>query len=906
MSPSRAATRLYRLALAAFPRGHRTEYASEMADAFDRERASQVRTHGRWRACRFVIAACVDAIGAGISERRRLRRADRGGQPVIASLGRDLVHAVRALAKARGFTLVTVASLGIGLGTVFAFVGLLRVLIGAPPGITGDGLVELVVIPNGELRARVNDWAIDTWSYPDFVDVRDGAAGLSVAGWATGQSILRLPAGAGGLRVDTMYASANYFTVVGVPLARGRGFDAAETGEPVVIVGHRFWQTRLGGNPGIIGSTLVVEGRPHVVVGVAAEGYRGHFSSHRPGFQIWLPLAAHPQLSGPRSLRFDREADWLRVLGRLSAGTSLAQADGAVRSIMAGIAERHPASHRLKSGSVQPYFAMSVRQRFDARLQAVTLLAAAGMVLLIVCLNLSGMVLVRSATRERELAVRLAIGASRARLVQYLLSEALVIAALGGLLAAAVVFGTPAALASWFGASDELPVADATVVATCAGLCFAASLLFGLLPALRFSRPAVMRALKDDAGGGRRVGRVHRLTVAIQAGLAVPFLVMSGVQLDQVRRSANAPLGFDPPGLFAAPIDLTAAAREGQDVAAVVEGLATDLARASGVSSVSAANGLPLDQHYRKTPVTRDGVPAPVRAHTTRVSPAYLETMGIPLLRGRGITAGDRLGSELVVVISESLARRLFPDGDALGARITFALEGSHGSADIRWSNLSTPSSAHAFTVIGISADLVDDYMGPPGPQLFVSLAQHPVPRVYVIARSSAGIQATTTAFERAVAAFYPEPDVIRSSVVSGEDLVRRGRGELMFGSTLSAAGACAGLMLAALGIFGVVGFMVATRTREIGIRIALGATRSRVLGSVLVDAVKVAAPGVVVGLLLAFVAANEIAWASQQGVRPLVYTAAVAVALGVAVVAGLPAARKAAAVEPIVAMRAE
>ena len=899
-------TRLYHLALHAFPREHRIQYGTEMADAFYRELDSRARDHGRWSAIRFVLAACLDAVGAGLGERRRRRRSDGRRQSVAASIGRDLVHAGRSLAKARGFTFVSVTSLGIGLGTVFFFLGLLRVLIGAPPGITADGLVELVVIPHGELRARVNDWAIDTWSYPDFVDVRDGVAGLSIAGWATGQSILRLPGGAGGLRVDTMYASPNYFAVVGVPLARGRAFEPAETGEAVVIVGHRFWQTRLSADPGVIGSTLVVEGRPHVVVGVAAEDYRGHFSSHRPGFQIWLPLTAHPQLSGPRTLRFDREADWVRVLGRLSAATSLAQVDGVVQSIMAGIAERHPASHRLKSASVQPYFPMSVRQRFDARLQAVTLLAAAGLVLLVVCLNLSGMVLVRSATRERELAVRLAIGASRARLVQYLLSEALVIATLGGMLAAAVVFGIPAALVWWFGESHEVPSASWTVAAICAGLCFVASLLFGLLPALRFSRPGVMRALKDEGGGGRRVGRVHRVTVAIQAGLAVPFLAMSGVQLDQVRRSATAPLGFDPAGLSAAPVDLTGAARAGQDLAAVVGSLAGDLARANGVSSVSAANGLPLDQHHRKTPVTRDGLPAPVRAHTTRVSPGYLDTMGIPLLRGRGITADDRRGSEMVVVISESLARRLFPDGDALGARITFALEGSHGSADIRWSNLSTPSAAQAFTVTGITADLVDGYMGPPGPQLFVSLAQHPVARVYVIARSSAGMQGMTTAFERSVGVFYPEPDVIRSSVVSGEDLVRRGRGELMFGSTLSAAGAFAGLMLAALGIFGVVGFMVATRTREIGIRIALGATRSRVLSNVLMDAVKIAAPGVVAGLLLAFVAAHETAWASQQGVTPLVYAGAVAIALGVALIAGLPAARRAAAVEPIVAMRAE
>lgn len=914
----RLASRLYALTLLSFPPQHRAEYRAEMLDAFTRETTERRRRHGAWQALRFALAAGFNVVAAGMGERRRGRQSGRttGRNFAPGALGRDLVHAVRSLAKARAFTLVCVISLGIGIGTVIAILVLLRVSTGPPPGIAEKGLVELLITPQGSLRAQVGDWAVDTWSYPDFVDVRDADTGMTIAGWTTGESVLRLPDGGGGVRLDTMYVSANYFTTVGVSVARGRGFDPAEAsrpdafarseGGPEVIVGHGFWQNRLGADPEIIGRTIFVNGISHVVVGVAPDGVRGHLAQQRPGFDLWLPLRQHPRLAGPGRLRFDRDVDWVRVLGRLSPDTSLFEANAVVSSIMAGLAERHPASNGLKSASVEPYFGMGARQRADGILVRAAGLGAAGMVLLVVCLNISGMVLVRSATRERELAVRLAIGASRGRLMQYLLSEAVVLAMLGGALGAAVIFGAPAVLAWWF----DTPVAqglrpDAPIVATCVGLCFATSLVFGLLPAVRFSRPTLVSALKDEAaGGGRRVGRIHRLTAAVQAGIAVPFLVTGGVLLDQIRTTATADLGFEPAGLFAAPLDLDAAGRAGDDAAFRLRTVQNHLDRASGVVSVAVANGLPLDSEIRVIQVVRDGAPAPVRAHTTRVSPGYLETMGVGLLRGRGITSDDRTGSEPVVVISEPLAARLFPDGEALGERLTFALDGQ--AADFRWPHLALPAPAQAFTVVGVTADSATSHLGPATPQLFVPLAQHPASRLFVIARSSAATAAMASAFENAVTDLYPDPDVIRSGLVTGDGLVRRSMRELAVGSTLAGIVGAVALTLAALGVFGVVGFMVATRTREIGIRIALGATRSRVLGTVLGDALKLALPGVAAGLVVAIAIVREISWYSLGSVEPLLYAAAAATALFVALIAGLPAARRAAAVEPIVAMRSE
>jgi predicted permease len=910
------ASRLYSLTLFAFSQQHRAQYRDEMLDAFSRELADRGRRNGTWHAARFAVAACINAISSGLGERRRSRQRGGGAFQVFTPgiVGRDLLHATRALWKARGFTLVCALSLGIGMGTVMATLMLLRISTAAPRGVTPEGLVELLVVPQGSLRDRTGGRTIDTWSYPDFADLRNTSTGMSIAGWTTGQSVLRLP-DAGGVRVETMYASANYFTTVGVALALGRGFDpdgasADREGGPQAIVSYAFWHNRLGSSGQVIGSTLVVNGTPHVIVGVALEGYRGHFAQQRPGFDLWLPLHEHRHLAGPAGARIDREVDWVRVLGRLTPGTSVFDANAAVSSIMTGLAAQHPASNAEKAASVEPYFAMGAPQRRDGRLVRAVALAAAGMVLLVVCLNISGMVLVRSATRERELAVRLAVGASRGRLMMYLLSEAVILATLGGAIGAAVIFGTPAAVDLWFGQADtelNLLRPDGWVVLYCAALCLATSLVFGLLPAVRFSRPTLVSALKDDAGGGRRVSRIHRLTAAVQAGIAVPFLVTGGVLLDQIQTTASADLGFDSAGIYAVPLDLTAAKRAPGDADYLLRTVHSHLERVSGVSSVTAANGLPLDGQYegRRSRVARDGAPQVSDTHTTRVSPDYFKTMEIRLVRGRGITDADVAGSEPVAVISEALKAQLFPEREAVGERVTFGLD-AEAAVDSRWPQLSLPSAARAFTIVGVAADSATSHLGPPKPQLFVSLAQHPSSTVYVIARSAAAAPAMASAFEDAVRDLYPDPDVVRSTLVTTSELLRRQRIELSIGSGLAGIVGVVALTLAALGVFGVIGFMVATRTREIGIRIALGATRSRVLGTILGDALKLAVPGVAAGLLVAVLIVQEISWYSLGVVEPALYVGAAGVALFVALLASLPAARRAAAVEPLIAMRSE
>jgi predicted permease len=824
----------------------------------------------------------------------------------------DLVHAARTLVKARAFTAVCVISLGLGMGVVIAIMLVTRLLLGTPPGVNDDGLVELVIRPSGALRAQAGTAIIDTWSYPDYLDVRAAANGMAVTGWSRGEGLIVLPGEGAAAPAPTMYVSSNYFSTVGVPLARGRGFtpvDDASLAEPEAVIGHRAWQIRFGSDPNIIGRAVTINQTEHVIVGIAAEGFRGHISGlDDSAFAVWLPLSRHPRLTGTETIRLERDAALVRIVARLSAGTTVAQADAMIQSAMAALAGRYPASNQEKAGGVEAYFPAGARLRSQVSIGRMILFGLSGVVLLVVGLNISGMMLVRSAMRERELAIRLAMGAGRWRLMRYQLGEAFVLAVFGGSAASALLFGVPVVLAwrfNFFGELVDVFKPDAWLALQIMALCFVTSLVLGLLPALRFSRPAILSALKNDAtGSGRRVGRLQRFTAAAQAGLAVPFLVIGGIRVDQARVTAMADLGFQPQGLYAARVNLSAIGKTQEDRLLFMRTVEENLARAPGVRSVTVADGVPLDFVSRDTRVARDGESEFVPAHTTRIGLGYLETVGIRLLAGRTIDVNDRAGAERVVLLSEPLARRLFATSNPIGERVVFAVSGNE---------------RQTYTVVGVTADLVSTQMGNPRPQLFISLAQHPASTVLAIARGGVSDPSVPRAFENVLRDSSGQAlrrgsrnasggDVMARDLVTGEELVENSYSDILTQGAVSGVAAGVALVLATLGVYGVIAFMVATRTREIGVRAALGASRARVVGEVLGDALILVVPGIGVGLVLAVLWARlaDPSWYPLGGVEPLVYSLAAATAFAVAVIAGIPSARRAAAVEPMVAIRAE
>jgi predicted permease len=778
-----------------------------------------------------------------------------------------------------------------------------RIFTTPPPGVNTEGLVELVTTSNGPRRAS------DEWSYADFIDLRNAETGVTLTGWATGASDVTLQISGDVTTSPAMFVSPDYFGTIGVALAMGTGLG--ETADPAVILGYTFWQRRLDADPDILGKTLVLDGVPHFVLGIAPEGFAGHLAFQEA--DLLVPLERHPAFLAGDDVRSDRSTDWVRIHGRLLPDVSIAQASAAVSAATSHLATQYPATNELETGVVEAYHPLGSLERSGVLIVLGVWLTMAAMVLLVVCLNISGMVQVRSAIRERELSIRQAIGASRGRLMQHLLAEAVVLAALGGTLVSLVLFNLPPVISWWAGEPipphwEEALSVDLSMLGICAGVCLATSLVCGWLPATRFSRPEIITVLKDDAGGGRvRAGRVHRLTSALQVAIAVPLLVMSGMSLDRVRTTATADLGFESDLLYGAPLPLDALGdgNAGFRIRSVLDNLET----ANGVASATVADGLPLDFRYRfaRVSLEPDANTAPkiVSAHVTRVGDGYLDTMGIPLLRGRGFTVDDGPGAERVTVISNALASELFPEADAaeaLGKRLTF--------------------SEHTLTIVGVTGDFPTSQMSTEREQLLLPLAQHsdvrqdsvPIqddrgndPRLMLVARSAAGEPPLklTAALENAIRELDPDFDPVR--IVTGVWLRQNSMNDFL---TQSAARGISGgviLMLAALGLYGVVGLMVGTRTREIAVRMTLGASRSRVIGMILFDVVKLVAPGVAVGLLIAAALARldgGILGSPLSRMEPLAYIAGAGMAVLVALLASLAPARRAASVQPMVAMR--
>jgi predicted permease len=821
---------------------------------------------------------------------------------------RDFIHAARTLAKARTFTLVCVVSLGIGMGAIVALATFGRAIMAPARGINTEGLTELLVLPQGPLRVKAGVWATEQWSYPDYRALRETETGMALTGWVREVSAvgIKLPGESETRRAMTLYVSANYFSTFGVTLAKGAGFDAAiddaTSGEPRVVLSHDFWRIQTNSDPDIVGKSFVFNDVPHTVVGVAPDDFHGHFHFFQaPGSLVFMPLERHPRLQENPALRDDRATDWVHIHGRLQRGVDIRRANALVASAAGRLAQQYPSTNEFKSATVEPYASMGAAGRPESRRVLSMMLGLAGAVLLVVCLNISGMMLVRGTIRERELSIRAALGAARQRLVQYLFFEALVLAVVAAVISGFVLFGIPAIAAWYLGAPvpEEIDL-DAINIVIASGLCLVVSLLFGLLPAVRFSRPNLISAIKDDAGGGgTRTIRVHRVAAMVQVGIAVPFLVISGVMLDRVR---TADLGFPTAGLAAA--KLPPLAGKERDANFAIRRVRDSLQQASGVRSVAVAEGMPVDFDYREFRVGAAGGETFVTAHVTRVGENFLETVGAPLRRGRTITAEDRVADSRVAVISEPLADVLFPGGEAIGERVTVTLEDSEEGE---------------FTVIGVTADFASSQLTTTRLQILLPMPDTWTSTVYLIARGAPGDEPKLKgALETAVRELGVE--AVRgeafSGIVIGQDLLDKSISDLI--SESMAVGFAGGLVLvlAALGIIGVVGFMVATRTREIAVRMALGSTRLRVFSLMLADIVKLVIPGVACGLVIAAVLIRSIEdvmgtpltlGADPLGImEPLIYAGASALAVTAALLAGIPGARRATAVQPMVAMRTE
>jgi predicted permease len=826
------------------------------------------------------------------------------------TLLKDVRYALRWMAGSPGFTLVAVLSLGLGVGVNTAMFSLVDALLFRPLPVADPGSLVDVFTTGGD----GDDYA--TSSYADFEDLR---AQNRVFSEVMGYSPMMAPLSLGDRSRIALgqVVTSNHFTMLGVQPAAGRLLvpaDDAPGAARVVVIAHRMWRREFGGDPAIAGKSITLRGLPYTIAGVAPAAFTGVVPLLTP--ELWLPIA-HVEEVEPAGItdtvpsplgrtRLERRGmRWMFIKGRLRPGVTAAQADADVAVIGAQLAAAHPATNEHRRMAAMP--------TADVRLLvpqaggvlstgAAALMAVVGLVLLIACANVAGMLLARASARRREIGVRLAIGASRARLMQQLLVEGLVLGVFGAVAAAACAWALVRALV---GVPLPLPVdvaldlrVDWRVLTFAIAVAGGTGLLAGLLPALRASAPALVADLRGDAPAARVGGRRWSLRDALvisQVALTAVLLVVAGLLLRSLGASQQADVGFDPRGLAAVAFD-TDMVRYTPERG--VEFWRQALARVSTLPGVSSAGvvspTLPFTFNFNQQELRVDnrtyseGERGEI-IENVAVSPDYLPTLGVPVLEGRGIDASDLPGSPAVAVINQTMAREYWPGESAVGH------------------TLQAVNPARTIRIVGVSRDHKrHGVLETPSPFVYYAAAQRPTRYNFLLARTAGDAATLLQAMRRELLAM--EPGLVFMAGNTMDENLGMSLMPARVGALLAAAFGGLGTLLAATGLYGVIAFSVARRTREIGVRMALGAPPAGVLGLVMRQGLSIVIAGLLAGGALAAAAATALRGV-LYGVEPFDHVAWGSAAAAMVIAAGLAnfvPARRAMRIDPVRALRAE
>jgi predicted permease len=817
------------------------------------------------------------------------------------SLLQDLRYGVRVLWKAPGFTAVALVSLALGIGANTAIFSLVNAVLIRP-------------VPVVREQERIV-WLRAPSSYPDYLDYRDQSRSFDGMAAATGSREFSLAREGGEpelLRGE--FVTANYFDVLGVGASRGRTFVEEEGREPahVVVLGQALWRTRFGSDPSIVGRRISLNGLGFTVVGVAAENFAG--TEAGLARQLWVPLSMEPVLNppdagattfarGPDALH-DRNDYWLSVIARLKPDVGREQA----ASELAGLARRVAESNggrvseetlrRVQllqmSGGVDP------SDREEALPIAGLVMGVVALVLLIACANIAGLLVARAAVRRRETAIRQALGATRRRLVRQWLTESVLLGVAGGAAGLLLALWANDLMVSYAGgtplASLDLRL-DLRVLAFTFLVSVATGIVFGLAPALQASRLDIVTALKTEdtlARTGSRRSRLRSAFVAAQVTLSVVLLVCAGLFIRSLRNAHTIDPGFRVERALTATVDLGLLRYREAEGDNFYRELLSRVESQPGVERASLVRYAQLGSSFAQGQVVAEGKAAGgedgMSTGFNVVGPRYFETMGTRLVRGRDFTEADREGAPPVAVVNETLASLLWPGEDPLGKRLSF--EGPEGPF---------------LEVVGVARDGKYRSLGDrPRPYLYRPLFQSYQPRMTLVVRTSGEPTALAGAVRAQLHALDPNLPVAEARTLEEQfDLSLLPARVAAY--TLGGFGLLA-LALAAIGVYGVVSYSVAQRTREIGVRVALGAGARDVLRLVLGEGLSVVGLGLALGLALAFAAARLFA-GFLYGVGaadPLTFVFVPALLGAIALAAGYLPARRATKVDPMVALRHE
>jgi macrolide transport system ATP-binding/permease protein len=826
------------------------------------------------------------------------------------TLRQDIRFGLRLLRTSPVSTLTAMASLALGIGANAAMFTIVNAALLRPLPVTAPD--DLAFVYSGD---RDSPWSVT--SYPAYVDYRDRNAVFS--GLAAYSEIgVSLNAGDAPELVRGAIVTGNYFDVLGVSAARGRVLTPADDrepgGHPVVVIGHGLWMRRLGGRPDVVGQTLTINGRAYTILGVTAPEFRG--VNLLEDIQVFVPMMMQAAVRPPRAsfsgemdpdLLTRRESGWLSLVGRLRPELAADKARAGLTTLASQIEQAYPDSRRGLVISLYPVSRIDPRAYPIFRNVAWLLMAVVGLVLLIATANVASLLLARGVARRREIALRLALGGSRVRLVRQLLTETLLLAIGGaglGLLTAAwslqaLLQAIPAT--GVFSFRLDLPI-DWRVLAFTAGLTVLAAILAGLAPALQGSRPGLFSALKDGeglAGGGRLRLRGQQALVVGQLALSLMLLVVAGLFLKSLWRAQGISPGFVAESIAGAnlQIDLLRYTRpRGQQFYREAIERAEAL---PGVTAASVARMVPLAGGGRTSTLRIEGRDAPAQEGAgTRplgipvnvIGQRYFETMGIGLVSGRDFSSRDVEGAPAVVIVNESFAARYFPGVEAVGKRVGL------GPATNGWRE-----------IVGVVRDskyrtLAEE----PMPFLYQPVTQQHETGMTLLVRTTRDPAAIVAELRRTLVGI--EPNLPLSNVQPLSVLLASSLYPARMGARLLSLFALVALVLAAVGLYGVVSFAVSRRMREMGIRAALGARQRDLIGLVIREGLLLVGVGLVLGGTGAALVSRLVS-GFLYGVSPTdasVFATVAAVLTAVMLAATFVPARRASKSDPLTALRAE
>ncbi|HVG29683.1 MAG TPA: ABC transporter permease [Pyrinomonadaceae bacterium] len=813
----------------------------------------------------------------------------------------DLRYAVRVFLKSPGFTLAAVLAVALGVGantTVFSFVNaiLLRPIVG-------------VSDPERLAEVYTSDYSSGLYgatSYPDYVDFRDQTDAFE--GLAAYQETVASFTAAGDdvpERARGVYVTGNYFDVLGVKPAAGRLFkpqdDERAGAHPLVVISHDLWRRRFDSNAGIVGSPVSLDSLPYTVVGVAAQSYHGmRLGESAPDF--WIPMAQMPE----RDLT-SRGSRGLELIGRLKAGATPEGAQGQLQSVAARLAAAYPDTNRgtlerpneARPISVEPAALVGPGARKTLRAVSGLLLAVVGLVLLIACANVANLLLARASTRRREIAIRLALGASRARLVRQLITESLALSLAGGAVGLVISLWTADLLPGFFPAEEtallDLSV-DSRVLIFTLGVSLLTGFVFGLAPAIHSSRPDLVSALKDDSSGAlaglRRFGLRNALVIA-QVALSLVLLVAAGLFLRSLRNAVNFDPGFDSNNLLLASLEMRGRELTKEQGAQLYAQLQERVSHLPGVRAASFTRVTPISGGGQRRGTTIEGYqPRPnedTELNTNVIGLNFFQTMGIPVVAGRDFDARDTAKSQPVVVVNEEFARRYYGGQSAVGRRLRTDSEGPFAE------------------IVGVARDAkYRDLRERPLPFIYIPMGQEYQQGMTLAVRTEGDPLSVAPAVRSVMQQLnksLPLYNVktMRSHVRAALAVDR------MFAVLLGVFGGAA-LLLAGVGVYGVMSYAVAHRTREIGIRMALGAKPRDVLRLVVGQGMTLILIGGAIGLALAFALSRVVSGLlfNLSATDPLTFAGVTLLLGSAALLACYLPARRAAKVDPMIALRHE